>query len=104
MDTESEVETDGDPDGDLGAVPYDTGNYYVDNRLSVPGGGNIPPFLESVSRNGGNIDGIFGLCKWSREMGLKLFGVRPALGTTGHLQISVCMSVLSPNSGDNRHS
>ena len=35
-------------------------------------------------------DGTCGLCKRSREMGLKLLGVRPARGTTGHLQSSVC--------------
>jgi hypothetical protein len=35
-------------------------------------------------------DGICELCKRYREMGLKLLGGRPARGTTGHLQISVC--------------
>ena len=35
-------------------------------------------------------DGTCGLCKRSREMGLKLLGVRPVRGTTGHLQSSVC--------------
>jgi hypothetical protein len=34
MDTESGVETDGDPDGYQGAVPYDTGNFYVDKRFA----------------------------------------------------------------------
>ncbi len=34
-------------------------------------------------------DGICGLCKLSREMGLKLLDARPAHGTTGHLQSSV---------------
>ena len=35
-------------------------------------------------------DGICGLCKCSRKMGLNLLGGRPVLGTTGHLQSSVC--------------
>ncbi len=35
-------------------------------------------------------DGICGLCKHSREMGLKMLGDRPAHDTTGHLQSSVC--------------
>ena len=35
-------------------------------------------------------DGICGLCKRSREMVMNLLGGRPARGTTGHLQSSVC--------------
>jgi hypothetical protein len=35
-------------------------------------------------------DGICELCKRYREMGLKVLGGRPARGTTGHLQSSVC--------------
>ncbi len=34
--------------------------------------------------------GICELCKRCRELGLKLLGERPAWGTTGHLQSSVC--------------
>ena len=39
---------------------------------------------------GNHPDGICGLCKRSREMGLKLLGGRPDRDTTGHLQSSVC--------------
>ena len=35
-------------------------------------------------------DGICGLCKRSREMGLNRLGGRPVRDTTGHLQSSVC--------------
>ncbi len=39
---------------------------------------------------GKHADGICDLCKRCREIGLKLLGGRPARGTTGHLQSSVC--------------
>ena len=39
---------------------------------------------------GKHSDGICGLCKRCREMGLGLLSGKPARGTTGHLQSSVC--------------
>ena len=45
-------------------------------------------------------DGICGLSKRSREMGLKLLGDRPAHDTTGHLQSSVCRLQAPSVTGD----
>ena len=58
-------------------------------RLLQTNAGTFP--CESrLQKWGKHPDGICGLCKRSREMGLKLLGGRPARGTTGHLQSSVC--------------
>jgi ribonuclease HI len=48
------------------------------------------PCEARLQRWGKHPDGICELCKRCREMGLKLLGGRPARGTTGHLQSSVC--------------
>ena len=48
------------------------------------------PCEARLQKWGKHPDGICELCKRCREMGLKLLGGRPARGTTGHLQSSVC--------------
>jgi len=48
------------------------------------------PCEARLQRWGKHPDGICELCKRCRELGLKLLGGRPARGTTGHLQSSVC--------------
>jgi hypothetical protein len=48
------------------------------------------PCETRLQKWGKHPDGICGLCKRSREMVLKLLVGRPARGTTGHLQSSVC--------------
>jgi len=48
------------------------------------------PCEARLQKWGKHADGICELCKRCREMGLKLLGGRPARGTTGHLQSSVC--------------
>ena len=48
------------------------------------------PCEARLQKWGKHPDGICGLCKRSREMGLKLLRGSPARGTTGHLQSSVC--------------
>ena len=48
------------------------------------------PYEDRLQKWGKHPDGIYGLCKCIREMGLKLLGGRPVRVTTGHLPISVC--------------
>jgi hypothetical protein len=48
------------------------------------------PCEARLQKWGKHPDGICELCKRCRELGLKLLGGRPARGTTGHLQSSVC--------------
>ena len=48
------------------------------------------PCEDRLQKWGKHPDGIYGLCKRSREMVLKMLGGRPDRGTTGHLQSSVC--------------
>jgi hypothetical protein len=50
----------------------------------------IFPCESRLQKWGKNSDGICGLCKRCRDMGLGLLGGKPARGTTGHLQSSVC--------------
>lgn len=58
-------------------------------RLLQTNSGTFP--CESrLQKWGKHSDGICGLCKRCREMGLGLLGGKPARGTTGHLQSSVC--------------
>ena len=58
-------------------------------RLLQTNAGTFPCEVR-LQKWGKHPDGICGLCKRSREMGLKLLGGKPARGTTGHLQNSVC--------------
>jgi hypothetical protein len=58
METESGVETDGDPDGDQGAAPYDSDNYYVDSRLSVPGGWGTQSDRGLSKGHAGPVEGV----------------------------------------------
>ena len=53
-----------------------------------------------LQKLGNHPDGICGLYKCSREMGLKLLGGRPARGTTGQLQSSVCRLQAPSVTGD----
>jgi ribonuclease HI len=48
------------------------------------------PCVARLQRWGKHPDGICELCKRCRALGLKLLGGKPARGTTGHLQSSVC--------------
>jgi hypothetical protein len=48
------------------------------------------PCEARLQRWGKHPDGICEQCKRCRELGLKLLGGRPARGTTGYLQSSVC--------------
>jgi hypothetical protein len=48
------------------------------------------PCESLLQKWGKHSDGICGLCKRCREMGLGLLGGKPARGTTGHLQSRVC--------------
>ena len=58
-------------------------------RLLQTNSGTFP--CESrLQKWGKHSDGICGLCKRCREMGLGLLGGKPARGTTGHLQSSAC--------------
>jgi hypothetical protein len=58
-------------------------------RLLQTNSGTFP--CESrLQKWGKHSDGICGLCKRCREMGLGLLGGKPDRGTTGHLQSSVC--------------
>ena len=58
-------------------------------RLLQTNSGTFP--CESrLQKWGKHSDGICGLCKRCREMGLGLLGGKPARGTTCHLQSSVC--------------
>ena len=48
------------------------------------------PCEARLQKWGKHPDGICELCKRCREMGLELLGGKPARGTIGHLQSSVC--------------
>ena len=48
------------------------------------------PCESRLQKWGKHPDGIYGPFKRCREMGLGLLGGKPARGTTGHLQSSVC--------------
>jgi hypothetical protein len=65
------------------------GSWKARRRLLQTNAG-VFPCEARLQRWGKHPDGICELCKRCREMGLKLLGGRPARGTTGHLQSSVC--------------
>ena len=64
-------------------------SWKVRRRLLQTNAG-VFPCASRLKKWGEHTDGICELCKRYREMGLKLLGGRPARGTTGHLQSSVC--------------
>ena len=64
-------------------------SWKVRRRLLQTNAG-VFPCAAHLKKWGKHADGICELCKRCREMGLKLLGGRPARGTTGHLQSSVC--------------